>query len=91
MFILHELEGMPPADIASLVDCPVLTVRTRLFYARKELAQLMRTEPALAGLAAQGERRTRKRKNDSAEADTQDSTRSSRGEVTRPATLGDKP
>jgi RNA polymerase sigma-70 factor (ECF subfamily) len=59
VFILHELEGMPPADIAKVVECPVLTVRTRLFYARKELAQLMRTEPTLAGLAAQGERRSR--------------------------------
>jgi RNA polymerase sigma-70 factor (ECF subfamily) len=50
VFVLHELEGMPPADIAKMVDCPVLTVRTRLFYARRELAQLMRSEPSLACL-----------------------------------------
>jgi RNA polymerase sigma-70 factor (ECF subfamily) len=50
VFVLHELEGMAPAEIAELVDCPVLTVRTRLFYARRELAQLMRTEPCLAQL-----------------------------------------
>jgi len=53
VFVLHELEGMAPAEIAELVDCPVLTVRTRLFYARKELAQLMRSEPCLAQLLDQ--------------------------------------
>jgi len=51
VFVLHELEGMPPAEIAEVVDCPVLTVRTRLFYARKELAQMMRSDPHLAALA----------------------------------------
>ncbi len=51
VFILHEIEGRSPADIAELVDAPVLTVRTRLFYARRELAEMMREEPALAQLA----------------------------------------
>jgi RNA polymerase sigma-70 factor (ECF subfamily) len=51
VFILHELEGMPPAEIAKIVAAPVLTVRTRLFYARRELAQLLREEPTLAALA----------------------------------------
>jgi RNA polymerase sigma-70 factor (ECF subfamily) len=50
VFVLHELEGMAPADIAAVVDAPVLTVRTRLFYARKELCDLMQGEPALASL-----------------------------------------
>lgn len=50
VFILHELEGMAPNEIAELVECPVLTVRTRLFYARKELAQMMRNEPSLSGV-----------------------------------------
>jgi RNA polymerase sigma-70 factor (ECF subfamily) len=50
VFILHELEGMAPARIAEVVDCPVLTVRTRLFYARRELAEMMRSEPCLAQL-----------------------------------------
>lgn len=49
VFVLHELEGLPPARIAELVQAPVLTVRTRLFYARKELAQLVAAEPVLAG------------------------------------------
>lgn len=51
VFILHEIEGQSPADIAEIVDAPVLTVRTRLFYARRELAEMMREEPTLAQLA----------------------------------------
>jgi RNA polymerase sigma-70 factor (ECF subfamily) len=55
VFVLHELEGLTPVRIAELVQAPVLTVRTRLFYARRELARLIEEEPALAeleGLAA---------------------------------------
>jgi RNA polymerase sigma-70 factor (ECF subfamily) len=51
VFVLHELEGMSPADISKLVDAPVLTVRTRLFYARRELAEMLREEPSLASFA----------------------------------------
>lgn len=51
VFILHELEGVAPAEIAQIVGAPVLTVRTRLFYARRELAAMLREEPALAALA----------------------------------------
>jgi RNA polymerase sigma-70 factor (ECF subfamily) len=51
VFILHELEGLPAAEIAEIVGAPVLTVRTRLFYARQELAELMRQEPTLCALA----------------------------------------
>ncbi|MBM4358571.1 MAG: sigma-70 family RNA polymerase sigma factor [Deltaproteobacteria bacterium] len=50
VFVLHEIEGLPPSEIATLVGCPVLTVRTRLFYARKELGEMMRDEPSLAAL-----------------------------------------
>jgi RNA polymerase sigma-70 factor (ECF subfamily) len=52
VFVLHELEGLPPAEIADIVGAPVLTVRTRLFYARRELEQMLSEEPALAGLQA---------------------------------------
>ncbi len=51
VYVLHELEGVPPAEIAEIVGAPVLTVRTRLFYARRELAQMLADEPALAALA----------------------------------------
>jgi RNA polymerase sigma-70 factor (ECF subfamily) len=50
VFELHELEGMSPAEISEVVGAPVLTVRTRLFYARRELAAMMGDEPALAQL-----------------------------------------
>jgi RNA polymerase sigma-70 factor (ECF subfamily) len=55
VFILHELEGVAAAEIAEIVGAPVLTVRTRLFYARKELAELLRAEPVLAQLVDQAD------------------------------------
>ncbi|MDB4941872.1 MAG: polymerase sigma factor RpoE [Labilithrix sp.] len=52
VFVLHELEGMSPAEIAEVVGAPVLTVRTRLFYARRELEAMLAEEPSLASVAA---------------------------------------
>lgn len=57
VFVLHELEGMSPAEISEIVDAPVLTVRTRLFYARREIEEMMAQEPSLASLV-QGPERT---------------------------------
>jgi RNA polymerase sigma-70 factor (ECF subfamily) len=54
VFVLHELEGHSPAEIAKIVAAPVLTVRTRLFYARRELLAMIREEPTLAGLVPEG-------------------------------------
>ena len=51
VFVLHELEGIAPSEIAKIVGAPVLTVRTRLFYARRELEAMFAEEPALASLA----------------------------------------
>jgi RNA polymerase sigma-70 factor, ECF subfamily len=53
VFVLHELEGLAPGEIAKIVGSPVLTVRTRLFYARRELLALLAEEPALTSLAAE--------------------------------------
>ena len=50
VYILHELEGLSPADVARIVGAPVLTVRTRLFYARRELERRIADDPELAGL-----------------------------------------
>ena len=47
VFVLHELQGLAPAEIAKVVRAPVLTVRTRLFYARRELVTLIGREPHL--------------------------------------------
>ncbi len=70
VFILHDLEGLPPSEIATIVDAPVLTVRTRLFYARRELEDRMREHPHLAHVmreqggfgGGEGEGGARKRK-----------------------------
>jgi RNA polymerase sigma factor (sigma-70 family) len=50
VFVLHDLEGVSPAEIAKLVSAPVLTVRTRLFYARREIEAMLPDEPSLARL-----------------------------------------
>jgi RNA polymerase sigma-70 factor, ECF subfamily len=55
VFVLHELEGLPPQEIAEIVDAPVLTVRTRLFYARRELEAMLAEEPSLAALSFTGD------------------------------------
>jgi RNA polymerase sigma-70 factor (ECF subfamily) len=51
VFVLHELEGVSPTEIARIVGAPVLTVRTRLFYARRELEEMLRDEPSLAHMS----------------------------------------
>jgi RNA polymerase sigma-70 factor, ECF subfamily len=63
VFVLHELEGLSPSEVAKVVGAPVLTVRTRLFYARRELLGLLRDEPALEFVA----RELREEQNESAE------------------------
>jgi len=50
VFVLHELEGVAPSEIAKIVGAPVLTVRTRLFYARREIEAMLPEEPSLASI-----------------------------------------
>lgn len=56
-FVLHEIEGLDHAEIARIVGAPELTVRTRVFYARKDLARLIEQEPVLAALLRKEVRR----------------------------------
>jgi RNA polymerase sigma-70 factor (ECF subfamily) len=35
--VMHDVQGMPHADIARITRCSEGTVRSRLFYARKQL------------------------------------------------------
>ena len=41
---LHEIEGRDLKEIAYLVDSNAVTVRTRLFYARRELYRILATD-----------------------------------------------
>ncbi|NRA34011.1 MAG: sigma-70 family RNA polymerase sigma factor [Polyangiaceae bacterium] len=50
VYVLHELEGRKPNEIAEIVGAPILTVRTRLFYARKEFEKLIEADPTLSAL-----------------------------------------
>jgi RNA polymerase sigma-70 factor, ECF subfamily len=52
---LHEIEGRDLKEIAYLVDSNAVTVRTRLFYARKELYRILAGEPAPGGASAASE------------------------------------
>ena len=51
VFVLHDLEGVAAGEIAKMVGAPVLTVRTRLFYARREVYAAMANDPALDAIA----------------------------------------
>jgi RNA polymerase sigma factor (sigma-70 family) len=51
VFVLHDLEGIAAGEIAKMVGAPVLTVRTRLFYARREVYEAMAGDPALDAIA----------------------------------------
>jgi RNA polymerase sigma-70 factor (ECF subfamily) len=67
VLVLHDLAGLPAGEIAEIVDAPVLTVRTRLFYARKELYAALAADPALAEVAAQLSVRPSRNTNDGGE------------------------
>jgi RNA polymerase sigma-70 factor, ECF subfamily len=41
VLILHFLEDMPLADIAAVTDCPVGTVKSRVFYAKQALRETL--------------------------------------------------
>ena len=45
VLVLHDLEGVAAKEIAVTLEIPVLTVRTRLFYARKDLYAALAAEP----------------------------------------------
>jgi RNA polymerase sigma-70 factor (ECF subfamily) len=54
VFVLHEIEGREPKEIAGIVGAPVLTVRTRLHYARKEFYAAAASDPAFEGATFAG-------------------------------------
>ena len=55
VFVLHEIEGLDAGEIAGVLGIPTLTVRTRLFYARREVYdRLARNPDLLAGMRGGG-------------------------------------
>lgn len=47
--VMHDMRGMDAHEIAKVVGAPVFTVRTRLFYGRRELYREIVKDPAFAG------------------------------------------
>jgi RNA polymerase sigma-70 factor (ECF subfamily) len=45
VIVLHEIEGLDIREIAAIVRAPLVTVRTRLHYARKEFYKIVAEEP----------------------------------------------
>jgi RNA polymerase sigma-70 factor (ECF subfamily) len=48
VLVMHDLQGVDAQRIAEVLETNVLTVRTRLFYARRELEALAKGDAALA-------------------------------------------
>jgi len=52
---LHEIEGLDLKEIAYLVDSNPVTVRTRLFYARREFYKIIAGEPVEIDASGEGD------------------------------------
>lgn len=53
VLILHDFEGIKAKEIAKIVGTSVMTVRTRLFYAREAFYQLLAKHPAFSEVIPQ--------------------------------------
>ena len=51
VFVLHELQGLSLTEVAKIVGAPTVTVRTRLYYARRQLVELLDDDPVLGPYA----------------------------------------
>lgn len=49
VLVMHDMQGMSAQKIAEVVGSPVFTIRTRLFYARREFYKKIVKDPAFAG------------------------------------------
>ena len=54
VFILNDLQGLPQEEIAEIVGSNVATVRTRLFYARREFWKKAGSDPVLKEMGPTG-------------------------------------
>ena len=48
VLVMHDLQGLEAQHIAEVLETNILTVRTRLFYARKEFEALAKNDAALS-------------------------------------------
>ena len=55
VLVMHDLQGVEAQKIAEVLETNILTVRTRLFYARRELEALAKDDPALCDFFPGGE------------------------------------
>lgn len=55
VLVLADFMGKSSSEISEIVGAPALTVRTRLFYARKEFYDRLGKEPSFEDLAPRGE------------------------------------
>lgn len=53
--VLHDFEGLQAKEISEIVGAPILTVRTRVFYARREFYSRLADEPAFADVVLEAE------------------------------------
>jgi RNA polymerase sigma-70 factor (ECF subfamily) len=51
VFVLNDLQGMPQEEVAEVVGVGIATVRTRLFYARREFWKKAEKDPVLSRIA----------------------------------------
>jgi RNA polymerase sigma-70 factor (ECF subfamily) len=56
--VLHDFEGLKATEVAEVVGASVLTVRTRIFYARKEFYARLMKEPIFGELNLEKEVRS---------------------------------
>jgi RNA polymerase sigma factor (sigma-70 family) len=54
VLVMHDIQGVDAQTIAEVLGTNVLTVRTRLFYARREFEALAKDDPALADVFGGG-------------------------------------
>ena len=54
VFILNDLQGLSQEEVAEIVGTNIATVRTRLFYARKEFWKKAEQDPVLGRILAAG-------------------------------------
>lgn len=56
VFLLHEVEGYPLAEVAAMLDISMTAAKKRVWRARQELQRMARRDPALREILERAER-----------------------------------